>query len=226
MLAHTQDTIRRAVRGPTVWVLLGLGFLAGWGGAGLAILALGRGHTQTVGIVGETSHVIAVLVTLMTLARSLEEDRRSRFTAALDATAPGSSGRRLGRWGGAVALGLGVGACLQAILGWTLGVLGQPADWLSLYSTTILVVVLAAGWGVLLSRAFGGGGMVLAGLLAWFLGHLPWGTPGFLEGPVGRALGALLPGPRASDAALSALAAAAGLLLVGLALGARSTART
>jgi len=226
MGAHALDTVRRALRGPTVWVLAGIGLLAGWGGSGLALLALGEGHAQVPGIVGETSHAFAVLATLLVLAGALEEDRRSaRFTLALDCTAPGPAGRLLGRWAGAAVLGLALGAFLQVALGLTLGLDPQPGVWLRLYYTTIVVVLLAAGWGLLLSAAFAGGGVVLAGLLAWFLGHLPWGEAGALEGPAGRAVAALLPGPRPPAAAVSAFAAAAGLLLLALALRARPAPR-
>ncbi len=221
MIAHAIDTVRRTLRGPSLWVLAGLGLAAGWSAAALAILALGRGHAQATGIVVETSRAFAVLAVLFVLARTLEQDRRSQLTTALDCTRPGRLGRLAGRWGGAVLVGLGLGALLQAGLGATAG-LGW-GTWLSLYSTTILVVLLGAGWGLLLAGFFPGGGVVLAGLSAWFLGHLPWGEAGLLEGPVGRAMAALLPGPRTLEAAPSALAAAAGLLLLALALQARPT---
>lgn len=226
MGAHALDTVRRALRGPTVWVLAGLGLLAGWGASGLALLALGHGHAQAPGIVGETSHAFAVLATLLVLAGALEEDRRSaRFTLALDCTAPGPVGRMLGRWAGAALLGLVVGAFLELGLGLTLGLDPAPSTWLRLYYTNIVVVLLTAGWGLLLSAAFAGGGVVLAGLLAWFMGHLPWGETGALEGGVGRALAAILPGPRPPQAVASALAAAAGLLLLALAVRARPAPR-
>jgi hypothetical protein len=223
MIAHAIDTVRRAVRGPSLWVLTGLGLVAGWSAAGLAILALGRGHAQAAGIVGETSRAFAVLVVLFVLARTLEQDRRSQLTTALDATRPGRVGRLAGRWGGAALVGLSVSAFLHACLGLTAGL--EAAEWLYLYSTSIVVVLLGAGWGLLLAGAFHGGGVVLAGLLAWFLGHLPWGTAGLLEGPTGRALAALLPGPRTTIGAPSALAAAVGLLLLALALQGRPTPR-
>ena len=41
MIAHAIDTVRRALRGPSIWVLGALDLLAGWSAAGLAILALG-----------------------------------------------------------------------------------------------------------------------------------------------------------------------------------------
>lgn len=224
MIAHAIDTVRRALRGPSVWVLAALGLVAGWSAAGLAILALGRGHAQAMGIVAETSRAFAVLATFFVLARTLDQDRRSQLTTALDATRPGRLGRLAGRWGGAVAVGLALGGFLHAGLGATAGL--PASQWLPLYYTTIFVVLLGAGWGLLLAGAFPGGGVVLAGVLTWFLGHLPWGEAGLMEGPVGRALAALLPGPRSSAAAPSAVAAAAGLLLLALALQGRPGPRT
>lgn len=224
MIPHAMDTVRRALRGPSVWVLAGLGLVAGWSAAGLAILALGRGHAQAVGIVAETSRAFAVLAVLFVLARTLDQDRRAHLTVALDAARPGRIGRLAGRWGGAALVGLLLGALLHAVLGTTLGL--TPGEWLYLYFTSIVVILLGAGWGLLLAGLFPGGGVVLAGLLAWFLGHLPWGAAGLLEGPIGRAFAAVLPGPRGPAATPSALAAAAGLLAVALALQGRPAPRT
>lgn len=223
MIAHTLDTLRRSLHGPTLWVLAGLGLAAGWSAAGLAILALGRGHSQAAGIVGETSRAFAVLTVLFVLARTLDQDRRSQLTVALDVTKPGRTGRLLGRWGGAVLAGLALAALLSLLLGWTAGLPGTAL--LSLYSATIAPVLLGAGWGLLLAGLFPGGGMVLAGLLTWFLGHLPWGRAGLLEGIWGQALGAVLPGPRAPGAVPAALLAAAGLVALALAVQLRPTPR-
>jgi hypothetical protein len=82
-----------------------------------------------------------------------------------------------------------------------------------------------SAWGTLLGCRGGGGLVVAGGCALWFLGHLPWGSPSFAAGPLGRALGAWLPGPVAPAEGLShaafAVAAVAGLLLLALALAPR-----
>lgn len=229
MVSYVLDTLRQAVRGPGPWVLLGLGVLAGWGSLNLAVLALGKAKVQAPGIVLGTGHAVAVLAALWVLARLLEADRRSLLCLAADCTRPGPAGRLAGRWVGTVLVAILLGWLVQLVLGLVADVSPEPGP-LPLYITTIEVAALAGVWGLLIATVWPGGPVVLLGLVAWFLGHLPWGGPGLLEGHLGTGIGALLPGPRDPamlGAHLAATAAAVGGgFLLALAAGTRPLPRT
>jgi hypothetical protein len=217
-------TLRQAGRSPSPWVFLGLGTAAGWVGLNLAILALGEPGTQAPAVVLGTSQTFGVLLCFWVLAWLLEEDRRSALRLAADCTGPGPGGRLLGRWAGALVLG----ALLSTAIAFLLAGLKWPD--IHLLIANIEAVALAAAWGILVARGLGGGLAVLAGLLAWILGHLPWGRHAFLEGGAGAAVGALLPGPRAPAGAWSTVgytsAATGAILMLALALGPRPGTET
>jgi hypothetical protein len=218
MWAYAAATLKQAVRSPMSWVLCGLGVFLGWFAARAAILDIDDLARHALPLTLGTAHLMGALLTLWLVGRSTEEDRHSGFASAADATRVGPRGRVAGRWLGASLAGCvlaavtSYGICATASLHW-------PPE-LLLLSTSIQVTACVGAWGVLLGAFWRGGGAMLAVLLLYVLGHLPWGAPAFLRGPVGRALGAWLPGPRpGGDLASLAFtsAAVAGLLLLSLA---------
>jgi hypothetical protein len=218
VIALALDTLRRATRAGGSWALLGLGLAAGWAGFSLAILALGEVGTQAIAVVTSTTLTWSVLLGLQALSRALAHDEAATLTRAVDACAPGAPGRWVGRWMGAVATGVLAGLLLGGLL---VALSPAPAGLLlSLYLTTFAAVLPATAWGLLLA-AVGGARLALGGgLLAWVLGHLPWGSAALLPGPAGRTVAALLPGPSAGAAPVGGVLAALGL--VALALAART----
>ena len=218
MWAYSLATLRNAWRSPLTWVLLVLGVFFGWFATTLAVLALDEAGAQAEPLISSTAHLAAVFLTLWLVGRGLDEDRTSGFAAAADVTPVGHVGRLAGRFLGAVLAGTALGVGVGALTG---GTSDHPApSTIYLLYTTIMVTSLAGAWGILLGTLWRGGGATLAAFLLWLLGHLPWGAAPFFEGPVGRALGAWLPGPRTASG-LEALgytsAAVAGLLVVALA---------
>ena len=218
MWAYASATLRHALRSPVSWVLLALGVFFGWFALTAAVLAIDDVSRQAASIGSSTAHLAAALLTLWVLGRSLEEDRHSGFAAAADASRAGPRGRVLGRWVGAALAGalLGVGVALAIAL--TTRLPSTPL--ILLLSTSIQVSAMVGAWAVLLGSLWRGGGAMLAALVLFVLGHLPWGSPAFLAGRVGFALGTWLPGPRSSgglDSLGYTSLAVAGLLLVSLA---------
>jgi hypothetical protein len=209
-------------------VFLGLGTFAGWCGLNLAILALGDTTSQGVSVVVGTSQAFGVVATLWILARHLEEDHHSAFRLAADCTGPGPAGRLLGRWLGAVLCGWGISLVLHLVLSALAGGIGGRGIYLQI--ANIQTVALVGAWGLCVGLLWSGGAAVVAGLLAWLLGHLPWGAAGALPGVAGTFLRAVLPGPRDPSAALAALgytvAATGAMLFLALAIGQRSPAST
>jgi hypothetical protein len=227
MWPYAADTIRQALRGPGPWVLAAVGVLAGWGGIGMAVLALGSRDAQSAQnaqIVTSTGQVFGAIAALWVLASRLDDDRSSGFRIAADALGPGVTGRLAGRWLGASLLGVALAALVQAGL---LLLTGAPAEGGALYLclTTIEAVPLLAAWGLLLACLGRGAAVVLMGFVLLVLGHLPWGAPELAPGLPGTLLRAWLPGPRAPEMATHLLAstalATAGVLLLGLLFGAR-----
>jgi hypothetical protein len=220
MWAYAIATWRQGYRSPFTWVLAAIAVFAGWFGTTAAILALRDVGDQGVPIILSTGHLAGVFLAIWLIGRSLEEDRHAGFAAAADAAAPGHAGRLLGRWVGATAAGTAL-AVLVAYVTATSSALPWP-DALLLLSTSIQTTALAGAWGLLLGTLWRSGGAMVLVLLLWVLGHLPWGTAPFLEGTIGRVVGAWLPGPRLADSGAEALgytsAAVAGILLGALAL--------
>lgn len=219
MLAYALATLRTAMRSPLTWVLLVLGTFFGWFAVSLAVLALDEAGAQAEPLTLSTAHLAGVFLTLWLVGRSIDEDRTSGFAAAADVTPAGHVGRILGRFVGAV----GAGTALALLTSMLIDVTSKhpaPGSGYLLY-TSILACGQVGAWGILLGTLWRGGGATLAAFLLWLLGHLPWGAAPFLDGPVGRALGAWLPGPRTA-VGLEALgytsAAVAGLMLVALAM--------
>jgi len=219
MWAYTIATLRQALRSPVTWVLAALTVFSGWFATSAAILAISDLADQSEALVLSTAHLGGVLLTLWLVARSLDEDRTSGFACAADASAAGCGGRILGRWAGGTLAGATLSAATGALIAST-SALQQPPALLLLY-TNVLACGIVAAWAMLIGTWWRSGGATLAVFLAWVLGHLPWGVPQFLEGPGGRALAALLPGPRHGLTGLNAMgytsAAIAGLLLLALA---------
>ena len=219
MVAYALATLRHAWRSPLTWVLVVLGVFFGWFATTLAVLALDEAGAQAASLTLSTAHLAGVFLTLWLVGRGLDEDRTSGFAAAADVTPVGPMGRLLGRFVGAVTAGTLLSFATGALIDATSAHPGPSS--ISLLYTSICTMSIVGAWGILLGTLWRGGGATLAAFLLWLLGHLPWGAEPFLEGPVGRALGAWLPGPQAA-AGLQALgytsAAVAGLLLVALAL--------
>lgn len=221
MLAFLRDTLRRTLRSPGPYVIVGVGVLVGWTALGLSILALGRDTATSAPLLLATGQLVAAVGVLWTLGRRLQEDRSSGFTRAADCTAPGVRGRAAGRWGGAVLLGTGLGFAVVGLL-LPLAPATPSPSLLLLYSASIGVAgLLVASWGIVLDRIGAGPALLLLGLVVWVAGHLPWGSPDLVPGVAGRLVGALLPRPPAPDTTpsgwLAAVAAAGGLLALALA---------
>jgi hypothetical protein len=220
MWAYASATAKQAWRSPVSWVLLAVGTFTAWFAAAAAILALDPAGARSASITTSTAHAAGALLAIWLLGRGLEEDRLHGFSSAADATAPGVPGRLLGRWAGALASGAAC-ALLTATLAAGTTVVAAPAPiWLLI--TSFMVAGHAGAWALVLGARWGGAVATLGALLLFLAGHLPWGGPGFLEGPAGRALAAWLPGPTASGEAAAlgyTPAAVGGLLLLALAIG-------
>ncbi len=219
MWPYASATLRSAIRSPVSWTLLALGAFVGWFAAASAILALTEVGRQALPLTLSTAQLVGVLLVLWLVGRGLDEDRHSGFAQAADAAAPGPGGRLLGRWAGATMAG-GALAVLTALLISTSNTVPRPPAIL-LLSTSICAAGHVGAWALLLSTFWRGGGGTMAVFLLWILGHLPWGVAPFVEGRLGRTVGALLPGPVNAESAATVgytSAAVAGLLLLALAL--------
>jgi hypothetical protein len=212
MWPHAAVLLRQACRGPGLWLIVLLGIGAGWMGMALSVLTLGDAGQQAPEIVSSTGLGVTALATLWLMAMAAERDRSSRFRAVLDACAPGRPGRLLGRW-----LGSALGGALAGALAVTALAAIHGGAYLLLYLTIVIQGGVVGAWGLLLGR-WGSGGTILAGGLSlWLLGHLPFGSRALWPGPLGEAVAAWLPGPRADLRALAASAlAAAGVLVLAL----------
>jgi hypothetical protein len=220
MWPYASATLRQALRSPVSWVLTLLAVFTGWFAVTAAILAISDVQAQSESLVLSTAQLGGVLLTLWLMGRSLDEDRHSGFAAAADATSPGVPGRLLGRWAGATAAGALLSFLAAVLIFMSSGL--EQLPYLTLLYTSVSVCAVAAAWALLLGTLWRGGGATLAVFLAWILGHLPWGVAPFLAGPLGSAMGAVLPGPRHGDGGSLVLgytsAAVAGLLLLTLSL--------
>lgn len=220
MWAYARATIRDALASPVSYGLLAGSLFLSWCGAALSILALHDQPGQRADLVAATSEMFALLVGLGLLGRTLDEDRASGFVEAADATRLGPPGRVLGRWGGAVLCAL---VCGMLSVGGMLALRAAPPQaGLYLLTTSIPSLLVALAWGALFAALLSGVVGTLVTFTLWLAGHLPWGTAPFLEGGVGRALRAVLPGPRPhvgmAEAWPPALLATAGVLAIAVAL--------
>lgn len=220
MSAHALATLRFALRTPMTWGLMLSAAVAGWFAASFDVLALDASAASPAGVVAATAQFAGAVLVAWLVARTLDEDAASGWTAAVDATSPGHRVRHLGRWAGAtVAAALSsVGAIILA----SLATGGLELALLSLSCTTIVALALVGAWSTLLSVRWRGGGAILAAVLVWFAGHLPWGHERFVPGMGGRLLRAWLPAPDFDVASIQPWAqhglAIGGLLLLGAAL--------
>ncbi len=219
MWPYAFATLKSAWRSPVAWVLLALGAFTGWFATSAAILALDDVGAQSRPLVISTAQLVGVLLTLWLVGRTLDEDRHSGFAAAAEAARPGPAGRLLGRWLGASLAGALL-AILAALLISRSAALQNP-DAISLLSTSIMAPALVGAWAVFLGAVWRGAGATVVVFLLWGLGHLPWGVAPYLEGPAGKVLAGVLPGPRSAGSLVTlgyTSAAVAGLLLLTLAL--------
>lgn len=220
MWAYARITLKEAAASPATWGLCILGAFFGWFATTLAILAVAEIEGQARALVEGTSQLFGALLTLGLLSRTLEEDSGSGFALAGDAARTGPQGRLLGRWLGSVTAGV-LASLIVAALTAATGAAGSLDAWYLLYASIMAMAVVGA-WAALVSSQWAGPVGALVVLLLWVLGHLPWGTDPFLAGPLGSAIGALLPGPRPTADGWRTLgytsAAVSGLLLLALAL--------
>jgi hypothetical protein len=216
VLAHALATLRFALRAPMSWGLAAASALIAWFAIAFAVLALRDDPARRIELIGSTSVLAGLAVALWCLVRMLEEDSRSGFALAADASAPGPGGRLAGRW-----LGACVAATATALISGLVTALVSKAPIapsLLMCSASIVPVGVAAGWAVLGSTLIGPGrGAALAALL-WLAGHLPWGRAPLPEGVIGAWARAWLPGPPQVDAPWvglpAALAVAVGLVIL------------
>lgn len=215
VLPHLWTTFRVASRSPAVWALALLGVLSTLVGLSLSVLALGSVASTGPALLRESVATTAALTALWLLTSLHEQDLRSGFTAALDATAPGILGRYGGRAVGALGVALLASVPTAATGSWLLADLGPTLIYLLF--TIIAPTLLLAAWGLLLLVVTGSGqAALLGGLALWIAGLLPWGQPSWGGPTWGRVVSALLPGGGLAAQALAAfglLAIAAALIL-------------
>jgi hypothetical protein len=219
MLPFALATLRSSLKTWTVWLILAFAVAAGWLALEVSVLALGESESQAPELILTTAQAFGALLALWVAARHLDDDGRAGFTAAADQSRPGPAGRILGRWLGAAVAG-SVGGLLVHI-----ALSGRVEPSIHLHCAIVMPPATLSAWGTLLGCRGGGGLVVAGGGALWFLGHLPWGSPSFAEGPLGRTVGAWLPGPVPLSGALAhaghAAAGVAGLLLLAVALAPR-----
>lgn len=223
MLPYVPTSLLAARRSPGAWLILGLGCASLALGLGLAVLAFEADPAAERELVGECAAGTGAAVALWVLITALARDRLEGFALAADQTGPGAVARLLGRSIGALVAGVVAAA---ATLAFAVALDPQHVHGLlCLLSTSMVSVASAAAWGLMLGACgLGPAAGLLAGLGLWFLGHLPWSSPGWEVGGLGRLLAVALPSPPA-DAGADAwrLLAALGLGAVALtAHGARA----
>lgn len=227
MWPHAIATLRASARLPATWLIPGIGVLVGWFGMSLGILALGDLELENREMALATTEGTGVLLVLWLLARHLDEDARSGFAVAAEQTAPGSSGRLVGRWAGSVVAAVAPTLLVGTALGLMAGLEARWVLWLVTTSTCSLAI--AGAWGLLLGALGSGTVVVLGGMTLWLAGHLPWGTDPLLPGPIGALLRAWLPGARLAEGGIRLAgytsAAILGTLLLTLALTRRTVPR-
>jgi hypothetical protein len=212
LLAHLAVTLRVLARLPGAW-LFALGAAGiGWLCSRIGILAIGNDPRRDVELAAGTAHFAGVAFAIWSLGSRLYEDASASLTLSTDATAPGPSGRLLGRWLACLLAGL----CVAGATGFASLTAGpgtaRPGEILYLLSTSIIPISIASTWVLFLGARGGGAAAAVATLLLWVGGHLPWAAENWLGSPFGRALDAWLPGPVEEPVAESALYTSCGVL--------------
>ena len=220
MSAHALATLKFALRTPMTWGLMLGAAVAGWFAASFDVLALDESAAAPAGVFVATAQFAGAILVAWLIARSLDEDATSGWTAAVDSAQPGHRVRHIGRWAGATAAaGL---SSIGAIILSSVATRSVQSELLSLVCTTIVALGLVGAWAMLLSVRWRGGGAILVAVLIWFAGHLPWGHAQFVPGLGGRVLRAWLPAPHFDPASIASWTqhglATAGLLMLCTAL--------
>ncbi len=242
MWHYALSTARSSLRRPSTYIIAGTGLFLGWFGGAYSILALDNPNETMPALFLSSALMCGVFTIAWFVARSLEDDRGSQFRLAADQAAPGSHGRVLGRWAGALLVAILSAGLVFSIL--SLGLTTKSASLkstpsISLHNTyswvrgsgqlmaSIILVASCGAWAVFFARWTHPTVALVGGAAAWMASHVPWESVAVLGGAPGSFMRCLFPSATLHAGVLlpmllGSCAAIAGVLCLALAAPTRS----